>query len=410
MAPDLSTHFGGAIAERMRADHREIAQRWLDRLDDVLPVASREIFPTDLILDHIPGLVLEIAGYVGGEQGATLATNTTVLAKARELGELRFEQQATVHQLLREYRILGAVLDDFVREQCDAIGPSLQAADAIAVGVRLNEAVFLLLQTTVDTFVGRYTARIEDQTQRLDGFNRMVTHELRQPLSSITHALELLRAPAVRHGDRSEHYVEVAHRNAKRLTQLLGTLGTLALPDPGTLQTQKVDLSKVVTDVLWELRETAADNGVELRSAVPSRTLTVEVSRLELVLINLISNGIKYRDPARGESLVEIALREDGDACLLAVRDNGLGIPAQAQPGIFRRFFRAHEARDAELQNEGMGLGLAIAAECARAMHGSLTFESTEGEGSTFTVRLPEAERAGAPPSPGTGPVTTPSS
>jgi hypothetical protein len=102
-----------------------------------------------------PALIHEIADYVGAAPPDAFAANTVVLSKARELGELRFEQRASVHQLLREYRLLAGVLGAFVHEQCDALAILSTSTDGIAVLNRLNEAVFVLMQTTVDTFVGR---------------------------------------------------------------------------------------------------------------------------------------------------------------------------------------------------------------------------------------------------------------
>jgi two-component system phosphate regulon sensor histidine kinase PhoR len=302
-----------------------------------------------------------------------------------------------VHQLLREYRILGAVLGTFVHEQVDKLAVSSSSGDVFTVVNRLNEAVFVLLQTTVDTFVSRYTAMIEEQTMRLDGFNRMVSHELRQPLSSVQFALELLRGPALEDPEKREHFLDVADRNIRRLAHLLGMLGALARPDQPNLQLQEVDLAKLVGEVLRQLRDAAHTNGVSLESQLsPGSFCLVDVPRLELVLVNLVSNGIKYRDPAKPAPFVEVTLVDAEGRCQLRVRDNGLGIRTEDQSGIFRRFFRAHASRDAELGNDGIGLGLAIAAECVKAMRGTLAFESTEGVGTAFIVTLPKEPGSGA--------------
>ena len=389
MTTAAPTDFGDLIAQRIRDAHHEIARRWLDRLASLLPVETSEIFPSDQVLDHIPALIHEIADHVGAPGTESVVSNTMVLAKARELGELRFQQRASVHQLLREYRILAAVLAAFVHEQLESPDLSSSSSDGVAVLSRLNEAIFVLMQTTVDTFVSRYTARIEEQTTRLESFNRMVSHELRQPLSSVLHAVELLGTPAADEEEKRRRLIEVADRNVRRLAHLLGMLGAIARPEYDNPQRQSVDVSKIVGEVFRQLREAAEANRVTLRHDVPAITLTADVSRLELVLVNLVANGIKYRDPAKADPFVEISLVDGADQCALCVRDNGIGIPREDHPKIFRRFFRAHTERDAELGSDGIGLGLAIAAECAKGLKGTLRFESTEGVGTSFLLTLP---------------------
>jgi len=388
----LSKGLGDLLCQRLRAANRELANRWLADLATVLQVNANEIFPSQDLLDHVPALIDEIADCLSSESSESLVANTLVFSKAREMGELRFSQQASVHQIVREYRILSEVLGAFVREQVEGLTPSVSAIELVAVMNQVHAAVLVLLQATLDTFVGRYVGRIEEQTERLDGFNRMVTHELRQPLSSVLHAVQILRMPAGVGQDQRAHFLDVAERNVKRLSQLLAMLSTLALTEPETdnPQLQLVDVSKIIDDVMEQLRESADARGVSLVNAVEPVNLTIDFSRLELVLVNLISNGIKYRDPAKANNaVVEVTRTNDAGGIQLHIRDNGLGIPASQQSRVFRRFFRAHSSRDAELGNVGIGLGLAIAAESVKALKGTLTFQSEEGRGTVFTLALP---------------------
>jgi hypothetical protein len=111
------TGFGDLIAERMRVEHRALAARWFDRLLDLLPVDARDVFPTESLLDHVPRLILEISAYLADPEEGAIAANTAILDKARELGALRFSQRASLHQLLREYQLLSAILVTFVQEE-----------------------------------------------------------------------------------------------------------------------------------------------------------------------------------------------------------------------------------------------------------------------------------------------------
>jgi signal transduction histidine kinase len=134
----------------------------------------------------------------------------------------------------------------------------------------------------------------------------------------------------------------------------------------------------------------AEARGVDVRISDALPTLVVDVGRLELVFVNLLSNAIKYSDPAKPERHVEIDGRLDRDAwCRIEVSDNGIGIPQHALATIFQRFTRAHADRDDLVHVGGVGLGLSIAEDCARAMGGRIDVKSIEGQGTVFTLSLP---------------------
>src|SRR5688572_7389823 len=82
----ISTEFGDIIADRMQAEHQVLAARWFERLVDLLPVAARDVFPTESLLDHIPDLIVEIGAYLRHPEADAIAANTEILEKARELG------------------------------------------------------------------------------------------------------------------------------------------------------------------------------------------------------------------------------------------------------------------------------------------------------------------------------------
>lgn len=300
-----------------------------------------------------------------------------------------------MHQLLAEYRLLGNILTSFVKDELERIGIGPSASEAIEVLRRLNDAVWILMQTTVDTFVSEYTATIDSHAARLEGFNRMLSHELRQPLGTLMSALPLLKAEAER-GDTERHdqFLKVIERNVLRLTQQMEQLEGLS-----RLQTsrgdapdvQRTDVASVVWEVARQLREMADARGVEIQVGDGMPSLVIDMARLELILMNLISNAIKYCDPAKPNRFVRIesvpAEREDQVGIM--VRDNGIGIPQANLSTVFRRFVRAHASRDSELGVRGSGLGLAIAAECAEAVGGSIRVESNVGQGTSFLVTVP---------------------
>jgi len=394
--PDFTAAgFGDLIAERIQAEHIELSARWLERLKGLLSVEANDVFPTEHLLDHIPALIHEVAEYVRSPEAEAVLANTSITTKAQELGTLRHAQQASVHQLLAEYRILGGILIHFVQEELERLGLSPTPSEALYVLRRIHDAIWILMQTTVNTFVSEYTGTIASHADRIERFNHMVSHELRQPLGTLMYALPLMKADAARNDRaRQDHLLGVMERNVVRLSQLmeqLEALSRLQTHRPDTPDVQHTDVATVAWEVARQLREMADWRGVDMQIADDLPALVIDRARLELILTNLISNGIKYSDPQKAHRFVRVESGGSDDPTMtcVAVRDNGIGIPAASLTTVFQRFVRAHAARDSELGVRGSGLGLAIAAECAEAVGGSLQVESSEGEGTTFFIMVP---------------------
>jgi signal transduction histidine kinase len=389
--------YAGVMSQRVAAESRTLSARWLVRLQEIVTVAANEVFASDQLLDHIPSLVEEIAAYLNAPTDNEIAANAAVMEKARELGVLRHEQQATVHQLLHEYEILGDVLEVFLISETERLGLRPSVAECFQVQHRLNRAVRVLMRTTVDTFVAEYTTTIQAQTERIQAFNRAASHELRSPIGTLVFAAALLDTDVVRHDpQRLTKVVATVRSSAERLTWLVENLQRIArMGDTIDVPSQqRLDLGAVANEVARQLDDMAAARGVAIRVADGLPTIVADPARVELVLLNLVSNGIKYADPARPESFVDIALADSpGEAnpqtCTIRVRDNGLGIPETDLSTIFERFFRAHAHLDGELGNSGSGLGLAIVGDCVQALGGAIRCESIHGEGTSFYITLP---------------------
>jgi signal transduction histidine kinase len=397
--------FDSIIAERLRASSRALSFRWLERLNALLTIDRDRIFPTKDLLDHVPQLIEEIAGYVGAPDVEELAANTAVVAKARELGLLRYSQQASVHQLLREYHLLGSIMETFVSEETVRLDLTSPPADVLAVAARISHALRVLQQTTIDTFIAEYTDRIAAQHARLESFNRLVSHELRQPLGTLQFSLRALRTPAAEDPAKRERLLEVSAANVQRLidlTRRLEQIARLQHRDGDNPARQEVDLTALTKEVARQLREMAESRGVAIRVAEDLPVIVTDVARLELVLMNLVSNAIKYSDTAKPERFVEIFLSgATDDGRTICIRDNGIGVPSADVPFIFESFFRASPEKDSQLGIKGSGLGLAIVAECVAAIGGKISVASVEGEGTAFDLWIPAEAAPAEPPLPG---------
>jgi signal transduction histidine kinase len=383
------------LSERISAERETLAARWLERLTGMLVVDENDVFPSDKLLDHIPVLIAEIAAYLRAPADEEIAANAAVIDKARELGVLRHEQRASVHQLLREYELLGELLEGFVTAETERLNlkPSLRAC--FDVLRRVTHATRILMRTTVDTFVSEYTTTIQERNERIRTFNRMASHELRTPLGTLLFAAAMLEKDVVQSDpQRLARISSTISSNVERLSRLVTNLErltrlteTLDVPSQ-----QETDLHSLGKEVAQQLDEMAAPRGVDIRIDSSLPALFVDSARLELVLLNLISNAIKYCDPDKPERFVEVVRSDAGVSegmCAVAIRDNGLGIAEQDKDTIFERFVRAHAHLDSSLGVTGTGLGLAIVSECIRELGGSIECQSTLRVGTTFVVRLP---------------------
>ena len=296
----------------MVAAHQVLALRWLERLHALLPIAANDVFPTDHLLDHIPTLIVEIADYVREPTRLEFAANTMMMSKARELGELRYRQRASVHQLLREYRILGGILTAFVQEEAEQIA-DVAPAEAVSLLSALTQAVGILEQATVETFIGKYSATIERQTTRMQNFNQMVSHELRQPIGALQFALKL--ADTATDAEDRARYRQVVERNLLLLNSMIDRLAAISrLAGPDAAHIQKLELGYVAREVARQLRDMAEARGVEIRVVDGFPSMTLDVAVLELILINLVSNSIKYSNPDVEHKLVEIFCEDAADS------------------------------------------------------------------------------------------------
>ena len=388
------------IAARIAAERLTLAGRWLARLRELLTVTANEVFPSEQLLDHIPLLVDEIAAYLAAPAEEAIAANTAVMDKARELGMLRYKQHASAHQLLHEYEILGEILETFLAEETAHLSLQPTVTKCFEVQRRLTGFVRVLMRTTVDTFISEYTTTIQEQNERIKAFNRAASHELRSPIGTLRFASALLEHDVVRQDPhRLAKVASTVKSSTDRLAWLVENLQRIArISDLVDVPSEQlVDLTALGEEVGRQLEEMATARGVAIRIGKDLPSLVADPARLELVLLNLVANAIKYSDPDKPESFVEViharrhvdaVTGDEAGTFTVCVRDNGLGIAEADQPAIFDRFFRAHAHRDQELGVTGTGLGLAIVIDCVQALGGAIRCESKTGEGTAFFITL----------------------
>ncbi len=226
-----------------------------------------------------------------------------------------------------------------------------------------------------------------------------MVHELRTPLSALAAASHLLQRPNLPEEQRLK-LGRTVYEEVERLNGMASDFLEFARLESGRtrLLREPVDLAGLVLETLEVVRLQAEAEGLRLEVDV-DRSLTPlqgDRNRLKQLLLNLLTNAIKYNRPGGS---IRIWLERQGDEFLLGVSDSGRGIPPESLPHVFDRFFRVP---DQEGRVAGTGLGLAIAKRIAESHRGTIEVESTLNVGTTFIVRLP------ASPGPETRPLPRP--
>lgn len=227
-----------------------------------------------------------------------------------------------------------------------------------------------------------------------DDLVRMISHDLRTPLNAVLAQAHLLR----RHPDDVAKVTERAQaiaRSCDRMAAMIRDLLDATLLEAGQLRMapRRVELPAFVSDAIERLRGALPVERVSVQAGAPV-AVAADPERLERILVNLLSNALKY-SPPQAAVVVVVAPAEGG--ATLTVVDRGVGIAPEDLPHIFERFFRARGAR----RPEGLGLGLYITRLLVYAHGGRIEVESYLGTGTAFRVFLPtEGPLHGPPPAP----------
>lgn len=221
-----------------------------------------------------------------------------------------------------------------------------------------------------------------------EDFINFAMHQLRTPLAGIKWLLEL----AARRQDLPAEpleFVHDAHAAAQGLISMVNDLLSIRRLENGklNLELQPGSLGELTRSVLEEVSHQIAERGhhLSVTGAEEVPAIRTDLQLLRQVISNLVSNAVKYTDPG-GRIQIEMKSR-DGLVCW-SIRDNGVGIPQEVQQRIFEKFFRADNIQ--RLDTEGSGLGLCLARLIVERLGGTLSFESQEGQGSIFTVTVPQ--------------------
>jgi two-component system, OmpR family, sensor kinase len=397
---------------RLLARQEQAAQTWIDDYASVVisrPGGSgtfgRELFATgvrlfeDFRVAHDDTTAAFDARVTDANDASSLRLMATVVAVivlallvglvilqsrrrlTAEIAEPLHELEVVVHAMARNSDVRAA-----------GVGPR----EVRAVAGALNELA------DAQSRARQVEDRIQQEQRALDvaqdDFVSNVSHELRTPLTTINGYLELVADEF--EGSMAPHHLRMltaGRRNVARLQLLVDDLLTLSKAEASTTSLEQVDLATVVRPVVTDVHLGATRRGIQLEVSLPKEELLVLGDRVMLhrALLNVMSNAVKF---SRRDTAVEVQLRSEDREAVIVVRDHGIGIPGEEIDLLGTRFFRASNAVSQDIG--GSGLGVRIVQTIMERHSGSMLVESTLGEGTTVTLRLPL--QAGSTPPVGT--------
>ena len=405
------------LAAMLGYEPAELAGRHVERL---LTVAGRIFFQTHLFpLVRLQGRAEELFVLLrrkdGGDVGALLnavrrerdgrAVTDCVIMEVRErrkyedaLLRAKKEAEAAQAELSARSRELESA-NDMLEQQAVELelqhhALAEQTTELEAHGERLRAANEVLTKQT--EALERARLAEEEANRAKSRLLAVMSHELRTPLNAIGGYAQLLELGV--HGPMSESQLETVGRMSRAQQHLLRLINDVldhARIESGHVEyaLANVDVAELVVSVMPLVEPQMAAAGITVASFVdPGLHVRADREKLQQILINLLTNAVKFTPP--GGSVRIVAARDaDDDRVLLSVADSGIGIPADKVERVFEPFVQVDSTR----KRQGTGLGLAISRDLARGMAGNLTVRSELGRGSTFTIVLPPAQASGQP-------------
>jgi signal transduction histidine kinase len=228
--------------------------------------------------------------------------------------------------------------------------------------------------------------RLEESFHHINRFSADVAHEIRTPLAVIRAELEnAFQMPGL--APEFRETVTSALEEAERLSRIVEQLLEMSRLEAGEelIEISRFDFAEMTKTTVDQMKLLAEEKKLKL---LFEGNEPVEIDgdclRLKQIIVNLVDNAIKYTAPGGSVSVSTFPL--DGMA-ILEVADSGVGIPAEALPQVFERFYRVDKSRSRQLG--GTGLGLAIVKSICTAYGGNVTVKSAQGQGAVFRVELP---------------------
>ena len=296
---------------------------------------------------------------------------------------LAWQGRSGARSLVPPFAILFLGAGVFLLRQLPFFDGNYLAGYGFQIGLLLFSAIlFIVLFERVDA-LRKKKRQFEELNELKSRFFTNLSHEFRTPLTLMMGPLQQLMEG--KRSQEEQQLLGIAYQNANNQLQLVNELLELSRLEAGKmdLKASQQNALPFIRGLVYAFETLAAQRRVELtfQSDMPSLPLYFDISKLEKVINNLLSNAFKFT-PEGGQ--VSVRLSKLGKEACIEVADTGPGVPLDQQERIFDRFFQSDE-----YQSMGSGVGLALAKELAKLHHGRITLDSEFGKGAIFKVYLP---------------------
>ena len=371
----------GLLAARLRHSQASLSLRWLERIAARVNVAEEDVFPTQDLLDHVPMLVEAIADFLERptEEGPTAGR---VLAKAAELGQMRFEQGFSPYEILKEFELLGGIVLSFLARAADEMPIECPPGELMICAQRVHRALALIQQATAARYLAMLELQANEREQRLRIVKDLLAGPVRARLDETLSVARELPAEDATFGLRA-HLAELQSG-----IEQIGLLSSIA---PSARMQRNVPLRAAVAEAIRTLRDASNERGVDIRVPDSLPELEVNAGAVELAVMVFLTMLIKHGKPVRPDRYIEVMALGGGSLAgdsmvQVSVRDVGANLPDE----VLYSLASARRQGETVTANASAGVGLTVAREAIESLGGrvSMRVENTT-PAVEFVLELP---------------------
>lgn len=352
----------------------KIMSVWEVRVRD--SVSSAPTKSAFVLRNQLPELLENLISNISPE------ANVKNLAQAGEIGREHGEQRAglldyTLSEMLHEYRILRSVIFEVLEQE------KLQIADVRDIILNVLDKG---IEKAIEQFAHIRSEELKRSNRDLEHFAAIAAHDLKSPLATIASYAELLDENLRGKVDtENSQYIQAIRRSSARMIQFIDRLLEYSSIGQEIKEYENVSINQVVKEVIENLKTDIEFSKVKIHFN-PLPTVRGDNALLTHLFQNLISNGIKYRDPKKS-SEINIEAKEQNNSYLFSIKDNGVGFDPIDKENIFSLFKRLKGSKT----KVGLGIGLATSRKIVELHGGNIWADSQPDVGSTFFFTLPKS-------------------